>query len=688
MRPLDPKLLELFEAEQREHLQAVRELLGRAGPLEAAGVTEALRAVHTLKGAARAVGVASTEQLSHRLESIFAKARDGALVLDQVVVGTVHKALDAIEDVLAAVLANGEEPDVSAALGAIEGVLGGAVETGLRPVAPTPAGLGVGQVHDLPSGGQVVDLPHKRLDMVRVSAASVDDLVRSSSQALAACADQLRAAARTSDLARRRNAWVAHELAARVYQDACRVRMTPAETVFGVFRKMVRDLAYDEGKEVEFRTEGMEVHVDRLVLQRLKDPVMHLLRNAISHGIESPQVRMAAGKARMGTVQLRLEALGDRVKVSVEDDGRGVNFRRVAELAISRGLLSPSDAAPESPRELARFLLEPGFSTSQGLTKLAGRGMGLSVVQEQVAGLSGEVAFPQSGVSGTTVELLVPISISTHHVVLVACGKHIFGIPSRAIGRLCRVKRDQIECLEGGEAIRVDGRPVPLVKLADLVGLAGSSSSSTGFPACVSVVVLRSVRETVGIVVDALLDEREAVIKDLGLPAGMAGMSNGGIAMEDGTVTIVLSPPALVQRFRQIGKGAALRARETEAPKKPPTILVVDDSITTRSLERSILEAHGYHVEVAVDGVEALEKLREKPADLVITDILMPRMDGFQLLAQIKKDKQLARVPVIVVTSLDQRQEHERGIELGADAYIVKQKFDQGELLSVVRQIL
>jgi two-component system chemotaxis sensor kinase CheA len=386
----------------------------------------------------------------------------------------------------------------------------------------------------------------------------------------------------------------------------------------------------------------------------------------------------------MGTVELRLEALGDRLKVQIEDDGCGIDFRRVAELAISRGLLSPSDAAPESPQELARFILEPGFSTSPGLTKLAGRGMGLSVVREEVTRLNGEVAFPQRSSPGMAVELSVPISISTHHVVLVACGKHTFGIPSRAISRLCRVRRDEIECLEGGEVIRVTGQPVPLVKLADLVGLAGGAGS----PACVSVVALRSVRESVGIVVDALLDEREAVIKDLGIPAGMAGMSNGAIAMEDGTVTIVLSPPALVQRFRQAGKPRALRVGETEAPKKPSTILVVDDSITTRSLERSILEAHGYHVEVAVDGAEALEKLREKPADLVITDILMPRMDGFQLLEQIKNDKQLARIPVIVVTSLDQRQEHERGIQLGADAYIVKQKFDQGELLSVVRQIL
>jgi len=280
--------------------------------------------------------------------------------------------------------------------------------------------------------------------------------------------------------------------------------------------------------------------------------------------------------------------------------------------------------------------------------------------------------------------------------VLVACGSHTFAIPSQSISRLCRVRPGAIENVAGGDTIRVGERPVPLARLADLAGLPASGhgprlSKDAGHNGgYLFVVVLGSGSETAGVVVDGILDEREAVVQDLGIPGAMEGMSTGGLPLEDGTVAVALNPLALVGRIRQAGSVSPLRAIQTgvQEPKKAHRILVVDDSITTRSLEKSILETHGYQVRVAVDGVEALDQLRMEPADLVITDLLMPRMDGFQLLDRIKRDKQLCNIPVIIVSSLDQRQDRERGLSLGANAYIVKQKFDQRELLDAVRQIL
>jgi two-component system chemotaxis sensor kinase CheA len=391
-------------------------------------------------------------------------------------------------------------------------------------------------------------------------------------------------------------------------------------------------------------------------------------------------------------VSLLLEARGDRLHLTVEDDGKGIDLERVAEVAVARRLISPEAAASRPAPELARFVWLPSFSTAREITTLAGRGMGLSVVQDQVSRLHGEVMFREKSGPGTAVVLSVPLSISTDHVVLVGCRNQTFAIPARSVERLCRFRRENIETLEGSAVVRIESRPVPLAKLADLAGLAENGNSgrpaSAAEDAAVFVVVMRSGGQRVGVAVDALLDQRETVVKDLGLPPGSAGMSIGGVPLEDGTVAVMLNPAALLARFSQSGASPAWRPTQAGPEKKVPEILVVDDSLTTRSLEKSILEAHGYRVRIAVDGVEALAQLRTAPVDLVIADIMMPRMDGFQLLEEIKKDKQLARTPVIIVTSLERREEQERGLALGADAYITKRKFDQRELLNTVRQIV
>jgi two-component system chemotaxis sensor kinase CheA len=723
----DPQLLAIFEAEGREHIQRLRELLNsEAAP---AALEEALRRAHTLKGAARAVGIESIERVAHRLEALFARVREGAVQLDERALGAARLGVDFIEDALASALAGAAEPDTAAALDRIERGLGGPLPPAAQPAPPRrPA--------------EAPDVPARKL--VRVNTGSVDELVRSSTALLAASAGQLQAARGLNDLARgladvekewarvRRNlsaaarrraaapdsrlpedldlisgrieslarearalgrahqraSWELHQLSEQLYSEACAVRMTPASVIFDPFHKMVRDLARAEGKEVELSAEGLDVEADRLVLQALKDPIMHLLRNAVAHGIESPALRAAAGKPRAGSVRLRVEARGDRLCVTVDDDGRGIDFAKVAQVAAGRGLIDPAAAEAPSRRVLARLLFEPGFSTSASVTPLAGRGMGLSVVHEHLRLLQGEVAFPEKDGPGASVLLSAPLSISTHHVIFVACGDQVYAIPASAIERLCRVRPGGIEMVEGNEAIRIDGRPVLLANLADLLGApAPAAQPSDGREPAVFVAVLNSAGELAGFVVDRFVDERRAVVKDLGLLPSQAGISSGGVPLEDGGVAIVLSPAGLLDRFRRNGKSPGLKAA-AETPAKKSKILVVDDSITTRSLERSILEAHGYQVRVAVDGVDALAQIRAERPDLVITDLMMPRMDGFELLERIKKDRNLAPIPVIVVTSLEREQDQERGLSLGADAYVVKRKFDQRELLRVVRQIL
>jgi two-component system chemotaxis sensor kinase CheA len=747
LRERDRALIEIFSAEQAEHVSRLRALADALGAPDAGGPAfeEALRSAHTLKGAARAVGLEETEFLMHRLETAFARMRSGELVPGADRAAAVHRVLDAAEDILACALAGREEPDTSGARRLLDMLLG---PTPREAVPSRPEPVPANKIEEPAGAGSNRTVsPGAFADMVRLDAGSVDALIAYSSQLFSAataesaagklleahlqsgaetledwqrlrrqCASYVRsrqedpsfapvleclnyadgrfrslgAEARAAAAAERHRTWELRRRSEELHRSAVRVRMTPADTVFGAFGAMVRDLARDESKEVDFRAEGLEAQADRLVLQGLKDPVMHLLRNAVSHGIEPAAERASAGKPSAGRIRLRVESRAGRLRVSVEDDGRGIDRDAVRREALKRGLLVEGAGAVHSPEELLNVIFRPGFSTSKAITSLAGRGVGLSVVRQAVSRLHGDITVGRLD-GGALFTISVPISISTQHLLLAAVGNYVFGLPAAFIERLCRAGISSIQTMDGKDVIISDSRPVLLTKLADLLGLPEGETrpaSEDEGDRVFQIAVVAVGEQRAGIVVDRLLEHREAVVKDLGLPSSMAGLASGGIPLEDGTVAVVLDAAALLDRFAGSAKGAGLKSLAGEPKKPAPRILVVDDSITTRSLEKSILEAHGYEVRVAVDGVEALEQLRADPANLVITDVMMPRMDGLELLRQMKGDKDLAHIPIIVVTSLERREDQEQGLSLGADAYIVKRKFDQRELLNTVRQIL
>jgi two-component system chemotaxis sensor kinase CheA len=469
----------------------------------------------------------------------------------------------------------------------------------------------------------------------------------------------------------------------------------PAESVYSGFRKMVRDLASQEGKEIEFRVAGLDVQADRQVLQALKDSLMHILRNAVYHGIEPPEERRQRGKKPIGQVALLLQTRGNRLEIRLEDDGRGLDPGQIAEQAVARGLLNQEQAESAGLEELLPLLFRPGFSTAAGVTELAGRGMGLSVVQEAVARLQGEVcvscASPNRPAGGTCVSLSVPLAVSAHRLLLVSCAGQTFAVPFHSIQELSRVRRQDVETAAGRPMLLLGGELLPFHPLADLLGLAdarGENASQNGD--VLTVMVLSVGQRRLAVAVDALVEESHSLLRDLDAPA-RADLWLGAILREDRSVVLVLSPAALLQiqpSAVSVREPVPIEGKERVPAVEVATILVVDDSLTTRTLEKSILEAHGYRVRLALDGAEALNQLRHEPADLVITDIQMPHLDGFGLLAAMKKEPRLARIPVIVVTSQERREDQERGLSLGADAYIVKRKFDHEDLLQTVRQLL
>jgi two-component system chemotaxis sensor kinase CheA len=463
--------------------------------------------------------------------------------------------------------------------------------------------------------------------------------------------------------------------------------MVPAESLLEGSRKMMRDLARDEGKPIEFRPACSGVRADRRVLEALKDPIMHLLRNAVSHGIEPTAERVAQKKDRVGQVLLRIDADGQRLTVTVQDDGRGVDLARVTEVAVRDGILAEADAQ-RSSQDLIRLLFRPGFSTATSITKLSGRGMGLSVVYEMIRRFQGELSVLPAEGGGTIITVSVPLSIATHRMVVVRCGEHDFAIPILGIDRLTRVRVSDIQTIEGKPVLLWGEQPVRLASIPGLLGFNYSPAHSG--EDMLPVVVVRSGTRRVALAVDEIVKEVDAVVQDLGPAAGFGGRIASGAVLEAGSIALVVNPMELVEGEVTPHSNWRLSQAKAVATAEPVphSILVVDDSLTTRTLEKSILEAHGYRVRVAVDGVEALLQLRREIPDLVISDIEMPRLNGFGLLEAIKQDTKLAHIPVIMVSSIERREDQERGLALGADAYIVKRKFQQEELLATIRQIL
>jgi two-component system chemotaxis sensor kinase CheA len=500
---------------------------------------------------------------------------------------------------------------------------------------------------------------------------------------------QFRIVAREAKASRRvqhRNSWSIRQLGHELQQEVRDARMVPAESVFGGFRKMVRDLARDSGFQVDVHVSGLDVEADRMVLQGLKDPVMHLLRNSLAHGIEGPDERRAGGKDPAALVGLSFSVADGRLAVVVEDDGRGLDFDAIRAKTVAQGMFSAEEAA-ELPRQtLIDLIFDPGFSTSRDVNDLSGRGMGLSVVREAATMMNGTVDVAERKPCGTRFRLSLPLSVSTQRLFLVACQGHTYALPTEGIDRLYRVESVNVATVEGKSVVYLKDQQLPLLSLAHLLDLGETAVKVSRN--VVPLVVLKHGERRVAVAVDEFLAIREAMVRDIGVPSSVGTMVAGGMLMEDGSVALVLNPFEIVETFRKSGTTRVLTTVEKPAERRVPVILVVDDSLTTRTLEKSILEAHGYVVRLAVDGLEGLGKLRAEHVDLVISDIQMPRLDGFGLLQAVKADPVLKKVPVILVSSLEAREDRERGLALGADAYVVKRKFDQKELLETIRQIL
>ncbi|HZO98553.1 MAG TPA: response regulator [Gaiellaceae bacterium] len=684
------RLLATFAAEAEEHLRVLNAnllALGRGLPPDQARATveATFREMHTLKGASRSVGLTEAEALCKTCESVLSELTQGRRELDAATLRLLQEQVDAVERLVSGSPA---PPAPGRPTGA-----------GQPPPAADTVRLDASRLDDLlyqtedlflsklaaeervrDAETLVEGLARARLELGRDGAGAAGPEAGRGRSVLAPLETEARAMLDRLAQDERRIA----SAVGRLHDEVRRLRLTPAASVLDAFPRIARELAREQGKEVEWTARGAELEVDRRVLAAIKDPLLHLVRNAVDHGIEPPAVRTAAGKEPRGRVTVTVAAReGGRVEVLVEDDGRGIDPAGVREAALRTRLLSEEQSAQLGDRAALDLLFRSGLSTSRTVTDVSGHGLGLAIVKEQVGRLGGRVELESDPGRGTRVRMLLPATVATFRGVLVEERGRRFLLPVAAVERVLAVSPGELRAVEGRRTIRWNGLAVPLARLGDVLGLPDRDGGA-GREDPLVCVVLAAGDERLGLLVEQVEGDREVAVKQLGPPLVRLRHTAEVGLLGTGELVPVLRPEELVRSAPATGAAAPA------APAEPrrPAVLVVDDAITTRVMETTMLEAAGYRVQAAVDGVDAWTALKSGEFDLVVSDVDMPRMNGFELTARIRSDPALADLPVVLVTALESREDRERGIEAGANAYVVKSSFDQSNLLELVQRLV
>jgi len=720
----DAKLRELFKAESEEHLQHLDDALLRLekSPADQALLEEAFREAHSMKGAARMLGLNHIQAPAHRLEDELNAARRGAQPLTAERLTRMSGALAEIRRL--ALEAVAADPGNATAPVSAQGPM------------PEPAGLpsaaspGAAQPQPEAEAPPATSAPF-RIESVRVDTSRLDALMTHAGELTVAktriarrlpefealremCEEWSRRAAASPSGRGTTDAEGALERLARMgavlarlhagfSEDSARLdfiagelesgirlaRLLPLSNVFRLFPRLVHDLAQEQGKEVELVIEGEDTNADKRILEEIKDPLMHMLRNAVDHGIEPPQARVQAGKARAGVVRIKASQGANSVAIEVSDDGRGLDEEAIRRAAAKRGLASGEALAAMSAAEIQSLIFTPGMSTTGFVTDVSGRGVGMSVVRTNVERLKGSIEVHSAPGKGTRIRILLPVTLATVRVLIVEVNGYPYGLPAECVQLLKRAAPEEIFTVEGQDAILHQGRPVSVARLADLLELpqASARASPDGASAASACVLLALGGEAFGVFVDALRDEQEVVLKPQTALLAQVRNVAGATILDSGEICMVLSAQDLLASMRKGAARTAAHAASAVLPTKK-AILLAEDSITTRTQETRILEAAGYEVVTAADGLEAWNKLATRAFDAVVSDVLMPNLDGLGLAEKIRRDPHYAELPIILVTSLASDTDKRRGLEAGANAYITKPAFDQQILLDCLERLI
>lgn len=712
------RLLSTFKTEADEHVNAISAGLTELEKLPAASIrteiTETIyRRCHSLKGAARAVNMSDIEMICHSLEGIFSSWKQQGVKHSRALFDSIYDSLNAIR----IIITRTEEDRPAMANVHVSKVIRD-IETSARIAEYDTLTPKEGDLSRIPAVSHGITIPYTS-DTVRISAAKLNSLLLQTEEMLtvreashqqvaslleiASSLDTLKKECRgsppaslpvldkkVSNLIRssRQQDRTMSRMVGNLVDDMKETMLLPFSTLLEGFPLLIRNLSADEGKEVALVTEGEDIEIDRRILEEMKDPLIHIIRNSIGHGMEKPDERLRDNKPGRGAIKISISQLrGDRVEITVADDGAGIDIAKVKEEAVRKGILSQDGVDILQDDEASHLVFLSGVSTSPLITDISGRGLGLAIVREKVEKLGGAISLESHRGAGTVFHIILPLTAATFRGILVRVNELAFIVPTTNVERCARIKDDDIRTVENRETITFDGRPVSFIRLAGALGLPcrrnGNDSRFT------HVIVLRGAEKQIAVGVDEVLAEQEVLAKGLGRQLSRVRNISGVAILGSGKAVPILNIPDLL---RTAVKATPALPTITALPEKEKSekgyVLVVEDSITSRILLKNILETAGYKVRTAVDGIDAMISLKNEDFDLVVSDIEMPGMNGFELTAKIRADKRLTATPVVLVTALERREDRESGIEAGADAYIVKSSFDQSNLLEIVRRLI
>lgn len=465
------------------------------------------------------------------------------------------------------------------------------------------------------------------------------------------------------------------------------ILMVPFSNLLSGFPRIIRDLSKDMNKEIEVEISGTDIEVDRRIMEGLKDPLIHMIRNSISHGIEIPQLRKKSGKETKGKIQININHTdANHVRIEIIDDGSGIDKEKLIKKTIKSKILTKEEISKLSEEEVIRLIFRSGISTASIITDISGRGLGLSIVEENIEKLGGKVSVKSIVGKGCKFSIEIPITISKSQGLLVAVGKKKFIIPVSNIIETLRVRKDSLKRVENTDTIQYQQNTLPLVKLSDVLQINSEDLNSNKF---IYLVILESQNRRIGFIVSDIIREQEVLFKKLGYPLFKVRNIAGVSLLGTGEICPILNNQDLIKTAQKTTTTTVSpKDKKAKDGSKKKSVLIAEDSITSRLFLKNILEGAGYKVKATIDGKEALTSLKQDKYDILVTDIQMPRMDGFELTEAIRNDKILADLPIVLVSSLSKREDQEKGIDVGANAYIVKSSFEQSNLLEVVKRLI
>lgn len=726
---LHTRLVEGFLVEARELLSTISASVlelehnsdaARTQPL----VETAFRAAHSLKGGARIVHFTPIETLCQSLENCLSAARHGKLPFDKTLVDLSIDTTDIVEKILAS--NDPQAPPEPLQLAAkklhhrLEAMPAAVPETQETREMPIPSTVGP-QARG--TAVETVRVPATRLDALLLQAEEMIALKLMLRQHVLrlkevnACVARIRhdhalslVLAKETQHELDRSLGQLHkqlEVLRRSYEEDARLAagkiesfihstkallMFPFSSITEGLSRLVRDLAREQHKEVVLRLTGETLELDRRILQGLKSPLIHLVRNCMDHGVETPTERQAASKPAQAQIDIHVSSIGNgKIKILVRDDGRGIDAAKVIASAIREGIVGEEEARAMDEKEARSLIFRPGVSSAATITTLSGRGLGMAIVSEQVESLGGSIQVDSQAGSGSRFELVIPTALASFRGIQVQVGERFFALPTMGVRKVGLVAESDIKTVGNRETVVVDGQTVPLVSLAAILGIpARVSGIVSGAVGKRTIMVLGSGVECVAFTLDKVIGEDDMLVKGLGSQLVRVRNISGATVLGNGTVVPILNVMDLLIASSKTPENQPMHtsAEPNTAEKMARRVLVVDDSITSRTLLKNVLESYGYAVTTASDGANAMTMLQTEAFDLVSTDVEMPNMDGFELTARIRADARLSRIPVVLVTSLESAIDKQKGIEAGADAYIVKSSFDQSNLLAIISKLI